>query len=223
MKPSGHRGPNRLEDKSSSTAKFEVEDCQQQQGRNAIKTTLSHDSYRDLATQKLEASEVDTYMSRRHGEAYKNLEARGGRGRPILPERVALLQECGRAHRVLRAVSRTDRNFKKLDQRLQWPYRCILAKALFGFQGGERNKLSLLKGHQIVALSKGRCQKQDRQSGRLLPQGVHRGGIVVVLMNHIRSAAACVSARTQCLHTKHRKLKCEPHHIISTTLCAVLE
>ncbi|KAL7296777.1 hypothetical protein TKK_0010181 [Trichogramma kaykai] len=36
-----------------------VEDCQQQQGRKAIKTTLSCESYRDLATQKLEASEVD--------------------------------------------------------------------------------------------------------------------------------------------------------------------
>uniref|UniRef100_A0ABD2WYU7 Uncharacterized protein n=1 Tax=Trichogramma kaykai TaxID=54128 RepID=A0ABD2WYU7_9HYME len=81
MKPCGPRGPNRLEDKSSSTAKFEcaevdqycyretikldenrVEDCQQQQGRKAIKTTLSCESYRDLATQKLEASEVDKYM-----------------------------------------------------------------------------------------------------------------------------------------------------------------
>uniref|UniRef100_A0ABD2WZI7 SH2 domain-containing protein n=1 Tax=Trichogramma kaykai TaxID=54128 RepID=A0ABD2WZI7_9HYME len=64
-------------------------------------------------------------------------------------------------------VSRTE-NFKKLDQRLQWPYRCILAKALFGFQGGERNELTLQKGRRVG--QGGRCQRQDQQSGRLLPQ-----------------------------------------------------
>ncbi|XP_076386994.1 vav guanine nucleotide exchange factor isoform X2 [Megachile rotundata] len=45
-------------------------------------------------------------------------------------------------------------NFEKLDQRLLWPYRRVLAKALFDFRGGERNELSLRRGCRVVVLSK---------------------------------------------------------------------
>ncbi|XP_076280668.1 vav guanine nucleotide exchange factor isoform X2 [Lasioglossum baleicum] len=45
-------------------------------------------------------------------------------------------------------------NFEKLDQRLLWPYRRVLAKALFDFRGGERNQLSLRRGCRVVVLSK---------------------------------------------------------------------
>ncbi|XP_058795791.1 protein vav isoform X2 [Phymastichus coffea] len=45
-------------------------------------------------------------------------------------------------------------NFEKLDQRLLWPYRRILAKALFDYNPAERNQLSLRKGCRVVILSK---------------------------------------------------------------------
>ncbi|XP_012056528.1 PREDICTED: protein vav [Atta cephalotes] len=45
-------------------------------------------------------------------------------------------------------------NFEKLDQRLLWPYRRVLAKALFDFRGCERNQLSLRRGCRVVVLSK---------------------------------------------------------------------
>lgn len=45
-------------------------------------------------------------------------------------------------------------NFEKLDQRLLWPYQRVLAKALFDFNGGERNQLSLRRGCRVVVLSK---------------------------------------------------------------------
>ncbi|XP_018397916.1 PREDICTED: protein vav [Cyphomyrmex costatus] len=45
-------------------------------------------------------------------------------------------------------------NFEKLDQRLLWPYRRVLAKALFDFHGCERNQLSLRRGCRVVVLSK---------------------------------------------------------------------
>ncbi|XP_078045355.1 vav guanine nucleotide exchange factor isoform X3 [Augochlora pura] len=45
-------------------------------------------------------------------------------------------------------------NFEKLDQRLLWPYRRVVAKALFDFRGGERNQLSLRRGCRVVVLSK---------------------------------------------------------------------
>ncbi|XP_076626399.1 vav guanine nucleotide exchange factor isoform X1 [Colletes latitarsis] len=45
-------------------------------------------------------------------------------------------------------------NFEKLDQRLLWPYKRVLAKALFDFRGGERNQLSLRRGCRVVVLSK---------------------------------------------------------------------
>ncbi|KAG7197853.1 hypothetical protein KM043_001665 [Ampulex compressa] len=45
-------------------------------------------------------------------------------------------------------------NFQNLDQRLLWPYRRVLAKALFDFRGGERNQLSLRRGCKVVVLSK---------------------------------------------------------------------
>ncbi|XP_047351427.1 protein vav isoform X1 [Vespa velutina] len=45
-------------------------------------------------------------------------------------------------------------NFEKLDQRLLWPFRRVLAKALFDFHGSERNQLSLRRGCRVVVLSK---------------------------------------------------------------------
>ncbi|XP_076233173.1 vav guanine nucleotide exchange factor isoform X2 [Calliopsis andreniformis] len=45
-------------------------------------------------------------------------------------------------------------NFEKLDQRLLWPYKRVLARALFDFRGGERNQLSLRRGCRVVVLSK---------------------------------------------------------------------
>ncbi|XP_012275456.1 protein vav [Orussus abietinus] len=45
-------------------------------------------------------------------------------------------------------------NFEKLDQRLLWPFRRVLAKALFDFRGSERNQLSLRRGCRVVVLSK---------------------------------------------------------------------
>lgn len=43
---------------------------------------------------------------------------------------------------------------KKLDQRLLWPFRRVLAKALFDFRGGKENELSLRRGCRVVVLSK---------------------------------------------------------------------
>lgn len=45
-------------------------------------------------------------------------------------------------------------NFDQLDQRLLWPFRRVLAKALFDFRGGEPNQLSLRRGCRVVVLSK---------------------------------------------------------------------
>ncbi|XP_046607275.1 protein vav [Neodiprion virginianus] len=45
-------------------------------------------------------------------------------------------------------------NFEDLDQRLLWPFRRVLAKALFDFRGGEPNQLSLRRGCRVVVLSK---------------------------------------------------------------------
>lgn len=45
-------------------------------------------------------------------------------------------------------------NFEKLDQRLLWPFRRVLAKALYNFRGEERNQLSLRRGCRVVVLSK---------------------------------------------------------------------
>ncbi|XP_046734889.1 protein vav isoform X2 [Diprion similis] len=45
-------------------------------------------------------------------------------------------------------------NFEDLDQRLLWPFRRVLAKALFDFRGEEPNQLSLRRGCRVVVLSK---------------------------------------------------------------------
>ncbi|XP_076228297.1 vav guanine nucleotide exchange factor isoform X2 [Nomia melanderi] len=45
-------------------------------------------------------------------------------------------------------------NFERLDQRLLWPYRRVLATALFDFHAEERNQLSLQRGCTVVVLSK---------------------------------------------------------------------
>ena len=50
--------------------------------------------------------------------------------------------------------SSLSENFEKLDQRLLWPFRRVLAKALFDFRGEERNQLSLRRGCRVVVLSK---------------------------------------------------------------------
>lgn len=45
-------------------------------------------------------------------------------------------------------------NFERLDQRLLWPFRRVLAKAMYDFRGGEPNQLSLRQGCRVVVLSK---------------------------------------------------------------------
>ncbi|XP_043274993.1 protein vav isoform X2 [Venturia canescens] len=45
-------------------------------------------------------------------------------------------------------------NFEKLDQRLLWPFRRVLAKAIFDFRAVERNQLNLRRGCRVVILSK---------------------------------------------------------------------
>lgn len=45
-------------------------------------------------------------------------------------------------------------NFDGLDQRLLWPFRRILAKALYNYQSEEHNQLSLRRGCRVVILSK---------------------------------------------------------------------
>uniref|UniRef100_A0A0C9R3P0 Vav_1 protein n=1 Tax=Fopius arisanus TaxID=64838 RepID=A0A0C9R3P0_9HYME len=45
-------------------------------------------------------------------------------------------------------------NFEKLDLRLLWPFRRVLAKALFDFRPVERNQLNLRRGCRVVVLSK---------------------------------------------------------------------
>lgn len=45
-------------------------------------------------------------------------------------------------------------NFEKLDQRLLWPFRRIIAKALFDFRGEGVNQLNLRRGCRVIVLSK---------------------------------------------------------------------
>ncbi|XP_012253065.1 protein vav isoform X2 [Athalia rosae] len=45
-------------------------------------------------------------------------------------------------------------NFDSLDQRLLWPFRRVLAKALFDFKAEQSNQLSLRQGYRVVVLSK---------------------------------------------------------------------
>ncbi|XP_043577928.1 protein vav isoform X2 [Bombus pyrosoma] len=130
---------------------------------------------RDTASNKLEPREDGTYMLRvrpagqprlKHETNYAlSIKADGAVKhirvfkRDVDGADVYYLSESRFFKSVVELVEYYERaslseNFEKLDQRLLWPYRRVLAKALFDFRGGERNQLSLRRGCRVVVLSK---------------------------------------------------------------------
>ncbi|XP_032688224.1 protein vav isoform X3 [Odontomachus brunneus] len=130
---------------------------------------------RDAASNKLECREDGTYMLRvrpagqprlQHETNYAlSIKAEGAVKhirvfkRDVDGADLYYLSESRFFKTVVELVEYYERqslseNFEKLDQRLLWPYRRILAKALFDFHGCERNQLSLRRGCRVVVLSK---------------------------------------------------------------------
>ncbi|KAG9433407.1 protein vav isoform X1 [Apis mellifera carnica] len=130
---------------------------------------------RDTASNKLEPREDGTYMLRvrpagqprlKHETNYAlSIKADGAVKhirvfkRDVDGADVYYLSESRFFKSVVELVEYYERaslseNFEKLDQRLLWPYRRVLAKALFDFRGGERNQLNLRRGCRVVVLSK---------------------------------------------------------------------
>ncbi|KAL6420434.1 hypothetical protein ACFW04_014438 [Cataglyphis niger] len=130
---------------------------------------------RDAATNKLESREDGTYMLRvrpagqprlKHETNYAlSIKAEGAVKhirvfkRDVDGADLYYLSESRFFKSVVELVEYYERaslseNFEKLDQRLLWPYRRVLAKALFDFRGSERNQLSLRRGCRVVVLSK---------------------------------------------------------------------
>ncbi|XP_015435864.1 PREDICTED: protein vav isoform X3 [Dufourea novaeangliae] len=130
---------------------------------------------RDTASNKLESRENGTYMLRvrpagqprlKHETNYAlSIKADGAVKhirvfkRDVDGADLYYLSESRFFKSVVELVEYYEReslseNFEKLDQRLLWPYRRVLAKALFDFRGGERNQLSLQRGCRVVVLSK---------------------------------------------------------------------
>ncbi|XP_014484352.1 PREDICTED: protein vav isoform X3 [Dinoponera quadriceps] len=130
---------------------------------------------RDAASNKLESREDGTYMLRvrpvgqprlQHETSYAlSIKAEGAVKhirvfkRDVDGADLYYLSESRFFKSVVELVEYYERaslseNFEKLDQRLLWPYRRILAKALFDFHGCERNQLSLRRGCRVVVLSK---------------------------------------------------------------------
>ncbi|KOC65970.1 Protein vav [Habropoda laboriosa] len=130
---------------------------------------------RDTASNKLEPREDGTYMLRvrpagqsrlKHETNYAlSIKADGAVKHIRVFKRdadgadVYYLSESRFFKSVVELVEYYERaslseNFEKLDQRLLWPYRRVLAKALFDFRGEERNQLSLRRGCRVVVLSK---------------------------------------------------------------------
>ncbi|EZA50030.1 Protein vav [Ooceraea biroi] len=99
---------------------------------------------RDTASTKLESREDGTYMLRIRPAGQIRLKHETNYALSI--NVVELVEYYERAS--------LSENFEKLDQRLLWPYRCVLATALFDFRGSERNQLSLRRGCRVVILSK---------------------------------------------------------------------
>ncbi|XP_026826200.1 protein vav isoform X2 [Ooceraea biroi] len=130
---------------------------------------------RDTASTKLESREDGTYMLRirpagqirlKHETNYAlSIKAAGAVKhirvfkRDVDGADLYYLSESRFFKSVVELVEYYERaslseNFEKLDQRLLWPYRCVLATALFDFRGSERNQLSLRRGCRVVILSK---------------------------------------------------------------------
>ncbi|XP_012537885.1 protein vav isoform X2 [Monomorium pharaonis] len=130
---------------------------------------------RDAASNKLESREDGTYMLRvrpagqprlKHETNYAlSIKAEGTVKhirvfkRDVDGADLYYLSESRFFKSVVELVEYYERaslseNFEKLDQRLLWPYRRVLAKALFDFRGCERNQLSLRRGCRVVVLSK---------------------------------------------------------------------
>ncbi|KAK0180051.1 hypothetical protein PV327_005733 [Microctonus hyperodae] len=129
---------------------------------------------RDAAAQKLEAREDGTYMLRvrpnqnrlMHETNYAlSIKADGAVKhirvfkRDVEGADLYYLSESRFFKSVVELVEFYEReslseNFEKLDQRLLWPFRRVLAKALFDFRAGERNQLTLRRGCRVVVLSK---------------------------------------------------------------------
>ncbi|XP_011636427.1 protein vav isoform X2 [Pogonomyrmex barbatus] len=130
---------------------------------------------RDAASNKLESREDGTYMLRvrpagqsrlKHETNYAlSIKADGAVKhirvfkRDVDGADLYYLSESRFFKSVVELVEYYERaslseNFEKLDQRLLWPYRRVLAKALFDFRGCERNQLSLRRGCRVVVLSK---------------------------------------------------------------------
>ncbi|XP_071569037.1 protein vav isoform X1 [Temnothorax nylanderi] len=130
---------------------------------------------RDAASNKLESREDGTYMLRvrpagqprlKHETNYAlSIKAEGAVKhirvfkRDVDGADLYYLSESRFFKSVVELVEYYERaslseNFEKLDQRLLWPYRRVLAKALFDFRGCERNQLSLRRGCRVVVLSK---------------------------------------------------------------------
>ncbi|XP_011701048.1 PREDICTED: protein vav isoform X2 [Wasmannia auropunctata] len=130
---------------------------------------------RDAATNKLESREDGTYMLRvrpagqprlKHETNYAlSIKAEGAVKHIRVFKRymdgadLYYLSESRFFKSVVELVEYYEReslaeNFEKLDQRLLWPYRRVLAKALFDFRGSDRTQLSLRRGCRVVVLSK---------------------------------------------------------------------
>ncbi|XP_015113699.1 protein vav isoform X1 [Diachasma alloeum] len=130
---------------------------------------------RDRAAHKLEAREDGTYMLRvrptglprlKHETNYAlSIKADGAVKhirvfkRDVDGADLYYLSESRFFKSVVELVEYYERaslseNFEKLDQRLLWPFRRVLAKALFDFRPIERNQLNLRRGCRVVVLSK---------------------------------------------------------------------
>lgn len=141
----------------------------------AVKLWFVGEMGRDAASNKLESREDGTYMLRvrpagqprlKHETNYAlSIKAEGTVKhirvfkRDVDGADLYYLSESRFFKSVVELVEYYERaslseNFEKLDQRLLWPYRRVLAKALFDFRGCERNQLSLRRGCRVVVLSK---------------------------------------------------------------------
>ncbi|KAH0564316.1 protein vav isoform X2 [Cotesia glomerata] len=130
---------------------------------------------RDAAAHKLEAREDGTYMLRvrpagqprlKHETNYAlSIKTDGAVKhirvfkRDVDGTELYYLSESRFFKSVVELVEYYERaslseNFENLDQRLLWPFRRVLAKALFDFRAGERNQLTLRRGCRVVVLSK---------------------------------------------------------------------
>ncbi|XP_029175637.1 protein vav isoform X1 [Nylanderia fulva] len=141
----------------------------------AVKLWFVGEMGRDAASNKLESREDGTYMLRVRPAGQPRLKYETNYALSIKAEGAVkhirvfkrdvdgadlyYLSESRFFKSVVELVEYYERaslseNFEKLDQRLLWPYRRVLAKARFDFRSTERNQLSLRRGCRIVVLSK---------------------------------------------------------------------